>query len=52
MRKGEVSFALPDRVWCEASDIIRTAAGNATIDTLTFDLHSEQWTATIRYNNE
>ena len=52
MRTSEVSFNLLEGEWVEPSDILVTEAGNGVIDTLTYDMSSEKWTATVRYNNE
>ena len=52
MRTSEVSFNLLEGEWAEPSDVLITEAGEGVIDTLTYDMSSEKWTATVRYNNE
>ena len=52
MRTSEVSFNLLEGEWVEPSDVLITEVGEGVIDTLTYDMSSEKWTATVRYNNE
>ena len=52
MRTAEVSFNLLEGEWVEPSDVLITEVGSGVIDTLTYDMSSEKWTATVRYNNE
>lgn len=52
MRTSEVSFNLLEGEWVEPSDMLITEVGEGVIDTLTYDMSSEKWTATVRYNNE
>ena len=52
MRTPEISFNLLDGETVEPSNVLITEVGGGTIDTLTYDMSSGEWTATLRYENE
>ena len=52
MRTSEIQLRVPAGMSIEASDTIKTQVGIGVIDTLEYDLHSEIYTATLRYENE
>ena len=52
MRTSEIQLRVPAGMSIEASDTIKTQVGIGVIDTLEYDLHSELYTAKLRYENE
>ena len=52
MRTSEVKLRSLDGMTLDAGDTIKTAVGIGVIDTLEYDMHSELYTAKIRYENE
>ena len=52
MRTSEIQLRVPAGMSIEASDTIKTHVGIGVIDTLEYDLHSELYTAKLRYENE
>lgn len=52
MRTSDIQLRVPAGMSIEASNTIKTQVGIGVIDTLEYDLHSELYTAKLRYENE